>query len=181
MKQRGWLPIRRQERLPAFRLGYCFSPAASDSNWNTGSSCASSLWMWTGITSSVFSGTPACWVQILGLDSLHNHVSQMLVINLTYPSIVLVLFLWTNISSHTLLWIYLLYNPCLPLPHDGYMLPFPLHLYLGLCSKISSSEVPPMSSLSKTVPPSHPSPSCCFIFPQSTQHSDSLLHANYLS
>lgn len=67
-----------------------FRPLESDWNYTIGSP-----------------GSPACWLQILGLFSLHNHVSQFLILTLslythihTHTHILLVLFLLRTLIHH---------------------------------------------------------------------------------
>lgn len=42
----------------------------------------SDLWTWTGTTLPAFWGVQLVHSKILGLDSLHNHMNQSLIINL---------------------------------------------------------------------------------------------------
>lgn len=48
-----------------------------------------------------YPGSPTCWLQVLGLLSLHNHWSQFLIINpfITHTHILLALFLWRTLTN----------------------------------------------------------------------------------
>lgn len=74
-----------------YQLGECFGMRLTFKSVTT---CWSSGWNCT-ISSP---GSPARWLQILGLLSIHNHVSQFLIYSL-YLSILLFLFLWRTITN----------------------------------------------------------------------------------
>ena len=97
---RAW--VRRQLLLPHAWAGHSSVPAYGN-NWNISSSWYASLLAFGLELHISSSGLPTCRLRILGLLSLHNHVSQFIV-NLSFPfSMCVCIYIHTSICvcTHT--------------------------------------------------------------------------------
>ena len=87
--------VSKRETCPAWLPS--FLPL--DLKWNMGSS-----WILRLLSDKCYAisspGSPVCWLQILGLDSLYNHMNQFLIISFCVCThTLLVLFLWKTLSN----------------------------------------------------------------------------------